>query len=144
MAKPARLTVITSLPSIRFLKGLSLMQRYVERPQEAISTPSSSNSVKVKPEVVMQMRLAAWLALSRTGNIIVEGADSALVEFTSSMEKVRSPVDTTRITRFTPTVFSGLVAADLGDELGSDRLLRRRSSRGRPTDCNRGTGKTFF
>lgn len=136
-AKPPTVTTSASWP---LPKGLSLTQRYADTPHEVTRTPSSNIRVRVKPDVVMQIRLAALplllllLVKSRTGNIIV--AELLSAEDASSMEKVRSPVDTTRITRLTPTDFSGLVGGDSEDD-DIARDLRRRSSRGRPTDCNK-------
>lgn len=73
------------------------------------------------PGVVMHMRLELAVE-SLMGNTMVELGDSLL---DSSIAKVRSPVETTRIILLTPTFFSGVW-------LGISRDFRRLSSRGRP------------
>lgn len=91
--------------------------------------------VTTKPGVVMQIIAALALVFSlRTGKIIVDPLGSPL--FDSSMEKVRSPVETTRIMRLTPTAFWGVGIIS--------RDFRRLSSRGRPAAAckyaSRGSG----
>uniref|UniRef100_A0A182ILY6 Uncharacterized protein n=1 Tax=Anopheles atroparvus TaxID=41427 RepID=A0A182ILY6_ANOAO len=87
--------------------GLRRMQRKAEVTQDASSIESSTTMVTVKPGVVMQIRPS-----SRAENTIVVASPAAaaaaaaaesLWEPPGPMGKVRSPGDTTRMTRFSPT-----------------------------------------
>ena len=103
-------------------KGRNRTHRKADMRQEIMRIASRTTSVAANPGVVMQMRPATAASSLLPGNTIV----GALLLPLSSREKVRSPVDTTRITLLTPTSFSG------SDEVSRRCRLTLRSSLGLP------------